>query len=75
MRMHGEQKQPAFLVGAVEFALEDVENGGRWRVGPERCETVHVEIDRVVTDPFDRQLDHSRRFALFDEFIRVIVGH
>src|SRR5215510_15911191 len=64
MRMHGELKHAAFTVRRLELAPEDVEDASRRGVRAMRLKAVHPEIDRVVTDPLDRQLHHAGRFAL-----------
>ena len=61
VRMHGELEDAALPERRVEFAPEDVEHVGRRRVGPQSGEAVHVEVHRVVADPFHRQFDHAGR--------------
>src|SRR6188768_899196 len=57
MRMHGQQKEPAIGISSLEFAAEDIEDRFGWRIGPKRLKAVHVEVDRVVANPLDRQFD------------------
>src|SRR4051812_14902744 len=73
--MHGELEDAALAVGGVELALEDVEHRLGRRVRAEIREAHHVEVDRVVADPFHRQLDHAGRLAVQLELVAVDVGH
>src|SRR5262245_29736426 len=75
VRMHGELEDAAFAVRGVELALEDVEHRLRRGVRTQRSKTVHVEVDRVVADPFHRQLDHAGRHAFHLELVAVDVRH
>src|ERR1700709_1352289 len=59
MRMAGELENAALLIGRLELAPEHIEHIRRRRVGTQVLEAMHHEIDRIVTDPFHRKLDHA----------------
>src|SRR4051794_21682705 len=75
MRMHGELEEAALAVRGIELPLEDVEYIRWGRVRPERREAVHVEVHRVVANPFHRQLDHAGLLAVHEELVAVDIGH
>src|SRR4051812_39950578 len=75
MRVHGELEEAAFAVGGVELALEDVEHRFGRRVGPQAGEAVHVEVHRIVADPFHRQLHHAGRLAVQLELVAIHIRH
>src|SRR3954451_7248135 len=75
MRMHGELEEAALAVRGIELPLEDVEYIRWGRVRPERREAVHVEVHRVVANPFHRQLDHAGRVPVHQELIAIDIGH
>ncbi len=75
VRMHGELEEPPLGVRGIELAPENVEHVGRRRVRAQRREPVHVEVDRVVTNPLHRKLDYARALAVHQELVAVDVGH
>ena len=75
VRMHRELVESALGIGHVELAPEDLQHTRRRRVGAQRREAIHVEVDRVVADPLDRQLDDAGRLAVEQQLVAVVVGH
>src|SRR5215472_15339357 len=51
VRMHRELEDTSVGVGGVQLAPEHVEDVGGRRVGPERLEAMHHEVDRIVAHP------------------------
>src|SRR5438105_852727 len=75
VRMHGELEDAALAIGGVELSLENIEHIRRRRVGAKGGEAVHVEVHRVVADPFHRQLDDAGVFAVHHELVAIDIGH
>src|SRR6516164_5740376 len=75
MGVHRQQEQSAFVERNIEFPPKDVEHHLRGTVGSQAGGAIHVEINGVVTNPFDRQLDDPGGLSPVEQFVGLIVGH
>jgi hypothetical protein len=58
---HGQDEEPAFVVGPIELRGPDLVNVAGRRMGADGGEAVHPEVGVVVQDPFDGQLEDAAR--------------
>jgi hypothetical protein len=47
----------------------------RRRVGPQRREAVHHEIDRIVANPFHRDFDDAGGLTVEQKVLAIFIGH
>ena len=57
--MGGQLENTAFLICRFKLTPENIKHRGGWRMGAQGLETVHHEIDRIITYPLYRQFDHT----------------
>ena len=75
MRVHGELEQASLAKGRLQFTAKDVKDIGRCGVGAQRGKAVHVEVDRVVANPLDRQLDNTGWGAIEHQLVAIHISH
>lgn len=62
--VHGQLKDAAFGVSAIELPAENIENIRGSNVWPQGTEALHQQIGRVIANPFHGQFNNAGIFPI-----------